>query len=84
MYLQSLSPEGFRADMSELCVFFNKLFLTIQFWFWYRNHTLEDLETRLLELGCTRVYTRDSIIFTTPNKKGKIVITENDIWINPK
>lgn len=68
----------------ELYTFINKLVLSIQFWFWRKNHTMKDFETRMIELGCTKVNSGDSVIFTTPNKKGKIIVTGNEVLINPK
>ena len=65
-------------------VWLNKLRLNHEFRVWQRNHTVKDLEYRLIELGCTKVNTRNSIIFTTPNKVGKIVIDDKYVWINPK
>lgn len=64
--------------------FINKIVITIQFWFWKQNHTMKDFERRMIELGCTKVHSGNSIIFTTPNKKGKIVVTDEEILINPK
>lgn len=71
-------------QMNDVFTFLNKLVLSIQFWFWRKNHTMKDLEARLIELGCTKVNSGASIIFTTPNKRGKIVVTDNEILINPK
>jgi hypothetical protein len=71
----------------EIYTFFNKLILSIQFSIWQRTHTIKDLENNLIAMGCTRVSTRDSIIFTTPEKngrRGKIVITDGELVINPK
>jgi len=45
---------------------------------------MKDFEARMIELGCTKVNSGNSIIFTTPNKKGKIVVTGDEVWINPK
>lgn len=67
-----------------LSLFLNKLVLQIQFWLWRRNHTMQDFERRMLELGCTKVHTRNSVIFTTPNGLGKIEVTEGEIIINPQ
>lgn len=64
--------------------FLNKLSVTIHFWFWRRTHTMKDFEARMIELGCTKVNSGNSVIFTTPNKKGKIVVTDDEVIINPK
>jgi hypothetical protein len=69
--------------LREIHTFFNKLLLTIQFWFWRKSHTMQDFESRLVELGCTKVSTRNSIIFTTANGKGKIEVTDDEVIINP-
>lgn len=66
----------------EIYTFFNKLLLEIQIRIWFKNHTILDFEKRMIELGCTKVNTRHSVIFTTSNKLGKIEITENEIIIN--
>ena len=68
----------------KLLTFLNKLLLHIQFFFWRRSHTIKEFETRMLALGCTKVNSSNSVIFTTPNKQGKIVITDNEILINPQ
>ena len=62
----------------------NRLIIKIQLFIWSRTHTMKDFERRLVELGCTRVSGRGSVIYTTPNRKGKIVIIGNDVLINPK
>jgi hypothetical protein len=64
--------------------YFNKIILDFQFAKWIKTHSIEDLEKRLLKMGCTSVHAHDSTIFTTPNRKGKIVITEDEIIINPR
>ena len=64
--------------------FFNKKLLTYQFHAWLKSNTTQDLEDKLMKLGCTKTNTRNSVIFTTPNKKGKIVIDDKYVWINPK
>jgi hypothetical protein len=70
--------------MLIVSIFLKKLALSVQFWFWRRNHTMQDFEARMIELGCTKVNSGNSTIFTTPNKKGKIVVTDNEILINPR
>jgi hypothetical protein len=64
--------------------FFNKLLLYVQFRLWMRNHTMQDFESRMIELGCTKTHTSNSVIFTTPNGLGKIEVTDKEIVINPR
>jgi len=67
----------------KIYTFFNKLLLTLQFRVWRKSHTMQDFESRMIELGCSKVCTRDSVIFTTPNGLGKIEVTDSEIIINP-
>jgi len=64
--------------------FVEVLILRIQLFFWSRKHTIKDLEKRLVDLGCTKTATRNSIILTTPNGKGKIEIKGSHVFINPQ
>lgn len=57
--------------------------LKLEWLHWRKNYIREDFEARLIALGCTRVNTRNSTIFTTPNG-GKIEITDNEVVINPR
>lgn len=66
-----------------LYTWLNKIFLEIQLRLWFKEHSIEELEDRLIGLGCKKVVSRDAHIFHTPNGKGRIVITDTDIWINP-
>lgn len=61
----------------------HKLSVTIHFWFWRRTHTMKDFDRRMIELGCTKVRTRNATVYTTPNN-GKIVVTDDEVVINPK
>lgn len=58
-----------------------KILLSISWARWRRNHTMQDFEDFLLRKGCTKIHTRESVIFTTPNG-GKIEITDTEIIIN--
>ena len=68
----------------RIYTFFNKLLMTIQFRIWMRSHTMQDFEARMLALGCTKVHTRNSVIFTTPNGVGKIEVTDSYVELNPQ
>ena len=47
------------------------------------KHGVQGVEDKLMELGCTKIVTRTSRIYTTPTQ-GKIEFTEDEIIINPK
>jgi len=67
----------------EIYTFLNKFILNAQWWLWRESHTVQDFETRMIESGCTKVHTRNSVIFNTPNGLGKIEVTDTEIIINP-
>lgn len=66
----------------ELYTFLNKKLLDIQARIWFRNHTMQEFEARMIAQGCTMTRTRNSVIFTTPNGLGKIEVTDDEIIIN--
>jgi hypothetical protein len=70
--------------MLYLYTLVNKIIFDIQFRIWRKTHTMPDFEARMIELGCTKTHTRESVIFTTPNGIGKIEVTDKKIIINPK
>ena len=69
-------------------LFIDKLILHFQFKAYQKTHTREEFEVSLIRLGCTCTHTRDETIFTTPIKKdgsrGKIILTGDELFINPK
>ncbi len=67
----------------KIYTFFNKLLLTLQFRAWRKSHNMQDFESRMIELGCTKARTRNSVIFTTPNGLGKIEVNDDEIIVNP-
>lgn len=73
-----------RDLLYQIYTFFNQLVLEVQLFFYFQTHTMQDLENRLVELGCTKTVSRTARIYTTSNGVGKIVVTDHDIWINPK
>jgi hypothetical protein len=62
----------------------NAVILKIQLFFYFRKHTLRDLEENLICLGCRKVNAGQTRIYTTSNGVGKIVITDKEISINPQ
>ena len=73
-----------RLLFRSIVAFYDLLFLRIQLSFYFQTHTVQDLEERLMDLGCKRTVSHAGRIYTTANGVGHIVVTDREIWINPK